>query len=96
MNLRGQILTVIDLRRRLGMPSRETTSGGTHILVRYHNEVVSLMADQVGEVMDVQESAFEPPPESMEGTARRLLRGAYKLPHRLLLALDVGKVLDLA
>jgi purine-binding chemotaxis protein CheW len=54
-----------------------------------------LLVDEIGDVLSVQEKDFEPPPETLEGPARELIRGAYKLEDRLLLILDTERTVDL-
>jgi purine-binding chemotaxis protein CheW len=96
INLRGQIVTAIDLARRLELDG-ERPEGKTpmNVVVHCGDGAVSLLVDEIGDVIDVGEYAFERPPETLKGTARELIRGAYKLPGRLLLALDVEKVVDI-
>ncbi len=95
INLRGQITTAIDLRCRLDLPERPAGTRPHNVVVRGPQEVMSLLVDEVGEVLQVDEADFEPPPERLQGAARTLVRGAYKLDGRLLLLLDTDKALDL-
>jgi purine-binding chemotaxis protein CheW len=95
MNLRGQIVTAIDLRRRLGMPPRDPGQLPINVVVRAGDGAVSLLADQIGDVIEVEESAFERPPPTLGGEARELIRGAYKLESGLLLVLDTARALQL-
>jgi purine-binding chemotaxis protein CheW len=88
INLRGQIATAIDLRRRLGLPDRPPECVPMNVVVRVDGGVVSLLVDQIGEVHEVHEADFECPPETLRGEARNLIRGTYKLDGRLLLVLD--------
>ena len=89
VNLRGQIVTAIDLRRRLELAQREQEHDPAQVVVRGAEGAVSLLVDEVGDVLEVAEEDFEPPPPTMTGDARELIAGAWKLPDRLLLALDV-------
>jgi purine-binding chemotaxis protein CheW len=91
INLRGQVVTAIELRERLGLPPRPAGTDAVVIVVRLHGEAVSLLVDSIADVADVDIHDFEPPPDTMEGPARELIRGAYKLRGQLLLALDVYK-----
>ncbi len=95
INLRGQIVTALDLRRRLGLPERLDGSFPMNVVVRTDDGAVSLLVDEFGDVMTVRETAFERPPETLQGNARELLRGAYKLERRLLLILDTDELLNL-
>ena len=93
MNLRGQIVTVIDLRRRLDLPDRPSESSPMNMVVRTGEGPVSLVVDRIGEVIDVSPTTMEERPATLTGQARELIRGAYQLPDRLLLALDLDKTL---
>jgi purine-binding chemotaxis protein CheW len=91
INLRGQIVTAIDLRRRLGLSERPADQSPMNVVIRMDDEAVSLLVDEIGEVREVEEVAFERPPETLRGVARELIRGTYKLKDRLLLVLDTEK-----
>ncbi len=93
INLRGQIVTAIDLRERLALPQREPHELPMNILVRTDEGAVSLLVDRIGEVQMLQEEQLEPPPENLHGFERDLITGAYKLPDRLLLTIDIPRVL---
>ncbi len=93
INLRGQIVSVIDLRRRLNLPDRQQ-QGGSHLIVKTGDEVVSLAVDEMGNVETVEESQFELPPDTMSDEQRELITGTYKLPQKLLVVLDVANVVD--
>jgi purine-binding chemotaxis protein CheW len=88
INLRGQIVTAIDLRRRLKLPDRPAEKLPMNVVVRTDEGAVSLLVDEIGDVREVQEGSFERSPETLQGEARNLIRGAYKLDDRLLLVLD--------
>jgi purine-binding chemotaxis protein CheW len=94
INLRGQVVTAIELRERLGRPPRPEDTDAVVIVVRLHGEAVSLLVDSIADVVDVDAGDFEAPPDTLEGPARELIRGAYKLDGRLLLALDVQKAVS--
>ncbi|MDY7101963.1 MAG: chemotaxis protein CheW [Actinomycetota bacterium] len=96
INLRGQIVTAIDLREKLDMPQRTDGKLPMNVVVRSEESSVSLLVDAIGDVIEVDQDAFERPPETMEGVARHLIRGAYKLDGRLLLVLDIERVLAVA
>lgn len=96
INLRGQIVTAMDLRRRLALPEREDGSLPMNVVVRTGDGSVSLLVDEIGDVLEVDEELFEQPPETLQGIARDLIRGAFKLDDRLLLELDTGRVIDIA
>jgi purine-binding chemotaxis protein CheW len=94
INLRGQVVTAIELRERLGRPPRPEGTDAVVIVVRLHGEAVSLLVDSIADVVDVHAADFETPPDTLGGQARELIRGAYKLDGQLLLALDVQKAVS--
>jgi purine-binding chemotaxis protein CheW len=96
INLRGQIVTAVDLRRRLGL--RERTAGDLpmNVVIRHDDGAVSLLVDEIGDVLELEEEAFELPPGTLSGESRELIRGVYKLKDTLLIALDTDKMLNLA
>ena len=95
INLRGQIVTAIDLRRRLGLRERAATDLPMNVVIRQEDGAVSLLVDEIGDVLEVEEEAFELPPGTLSGEARELIRGVYKLKDTLLSALDTDKILSL-
>jgi purine-binding chemotaxis protein CheW len=95
INLRGQIVTAIDLRDRLGLPPLGEGKSPMNVVVRTDEGPVSLLVDEIGDVMETEEEQFEMPPETLAASARDLILGVYKLPDRLLLILDTEKVLGL-
>lgn len=94
INLRGQIVTAIDLRRRLGLPDRAPDRRPMNVVLRIDESAVSLLVDEIGEVMEVDHSLFEPPPDTLRSFGRELVRGVYKLPEHLLLVLDAARAID--
>jgi purine-binding chemotaxis protein CheW len=91
INLRGQVVTAIELRERLGRKPRPEGQEAVVIVVRLHGEAVSLLVDSIADVVDVDVRDFEAPPDTLDGAGRELIRGAYKLSGQLLLALDVNR-----
>jgi purine-binding chemotaxis protein CheW len=96
INLRGQIVTAIDMRRRLQLPPRAGSQMPMNMVVRTDDGAVSLLVDEIGDVLDVDEATYERPPENLDPAARDLIRGVYKLKDRLLLVLDAERAADLA
>ena len=94
INLRGQIVTAIDLRRRLELDERPADQLPINVVVHTDDGAVSLLVDEIGDVLQVPEKLFERPPETLKGVARELIRGAYKLPDRLLLILDTERAVN--
>jgi len=95
INLRGQIVTAIDLRGRLDLPPRPAHILPMNVVIRNKEEPLSLLVDKIGGVMRVEEAVFERPPETLVGVARELIQGTYKLRDRLLLILDLDKAIEL-
>ncbi len=94
INLRGQIVIAIDLRRRLKLPERPAHMRPMNVVLRTDDGAVSLLVDEIGDVLEVNPDAFERPPDNLTGEPRELIKGAYKLPHGLLLLLDTHKALE--
>lgn len=95
LNLRGQIVTAIDLRRRMEMELRPEGSDPMNVVVRTAEGAVSLLVDEIGDVVEVDESSFEPPPDTLSEMARQMTSGVYKLKDRLLLVLRMEKAIEL-
>ena len=93
INLRGQIVTAIDLRERLGLPPLPAGRLPMNVVVGSDDDVVSLLVDEIGDVIEVEESTFESVPETLSHAARELLRGVHKLDGQLLLVLDTERAL---
>ena len=95
INLRGQIVTAVDLRCRLGLPVRATADLPMNVVIRHDDGAVSLLVDEIGDVLEVEEEAFELPPGTLVAEAREVIRGVYKLKGSLLVVLDTDKILNL-
>lgn len=96
INLRGQIVTAIDLRRRLELKPRPAGQLPMNVVVRTDDGPMSLLVDEIGDVLEVDGDCFERPPETLRGVARELIRGAYKFKDRLLLTLDTERAVQLS
>ncbi|MBI5433663.1 MAG: chemotaxis protein CheW [Planctomycetes bacterium] len=96
INLRGQIVTAIDLRRRLELAPRDAERLPMNVVLRTDDGAISLLVDEIGDVVEVEDSLFETPPETLTGIARTLVAGVYKLEDRLLLILDTERTVDLS
>lgn len=97
VNLRGQVVLCIDLRERLGVrpAGSDDGSGQMMVVVSVGGENVALLVDKIGDVVEVEDEQFETPPQTLPENLRDVITGAYKLPGRLLLALDVEAVVQL-
>ena len=88
LNLRGQIVSAIDLRRRLGFGPRESEDPPMFMIVRTEDGQVALIVDAVGDVLEVSPDSFEAPPDTMSAAMRPVIIGVHKLPRRLLHVID--------
>jgi purine-binding chemotaxis protein CheW len=96
INLRGQIVTAIDMRRRLDLSERPEELVPMNLVVRAGGGAVSLLVDEIGEVVEVEEGTFEPPPESLDAKSRAMIRGIHKLSDRLMHVLDAEQTVKFA
>lgn len=93
MNLRGQIVLVVDLCKRMGSGDGSTDMvRPINVLTRTPTGIVSLLADRIGDVIEVDPEDFDPVPDTLQGPARDVVAGALRLPERLLLLLDPERV----
>lgn len=93
MNLRGRIVTVIDVRRCLNQSPASEGSGGMSVVVEQNGELFSLIIDAVGDVLTLDEDNIEPIPPTLDAAWSAVAAGVYKLPDQLLVTLDVKKLL---
>lgn len=103
INLRGQIVTAIDLQCRLEMGQKSQPSITNseldegllsyNIIVQNYDEIASLLVEDIGDMLECSLENFEPPPATLTGKLRHLLKGVYSLPQGFLMILDVEKVL---
>jgi purine-binding chemotaxis protein CheW len=91
INLRGQIVTAVDLRRRLGLPPRPADALVMNVVVRSEDGAVSLLVDEIGDVVEVEDATFEPAPETLRGAVRDIILGVHKLKGQLLHVMDIEK-----
>ena len=95
LNLRGKIVTAIDLRKRLNLRDREEGEQEMNIVVEYQNEPYSLIIDKVGDVLSLCEDAFEKNPVTLEACWQGVSSGIFRLEKDLLVVLDIEKLLTL-
>lgn len=89
INLRGQIVTTIDLRSRLGIPARDEDASSVCVVVRTGDgSAVSLVVDEIGDVLEPSQESFEAAPETVPSHMRVMVTGVCKLESQLMLALD--------
>ena len=94
LNLRGRIVTAIDPRVRLGLPKREEDATAMSVVVEHQGELYSLLIDQVGEVLKLPSSRFEHNPASLDQRWRDISTGIYRLDDRLLIVIDIERLLN--
>lgn len=95
LNLRGQIVTAVELRSRLGLPPRHGDDAPMNVVVRDEGELFSLLVDEVGDVVSVQGDAVEPPPPTLDPTWRQACAGIIRRERGLLVIVHVSTLLRL-
>jgi purine-binding chemotaxis protein CheW len=95
INLRGQIVTAIDMRARVGLGKRDGARLPMNVVIRSADGVASLLVDEIGEVVEVDAAQLEPAPLSVTDRIRDVIGGVYKLHGMLLLELDVERALTI-
>ncbi len=93
INLRGRVIPVVDLRKRFGLGAIERDKNTRIVVVELGDKVVGFLVDSVSEVLRVPEDLVEPPPPIVGGIDREYLDGVVKLEDRLLILLDLKKLL---
>ncbi len=91
INLRGQIVAAVDMRRRMGFAARPEGVLPMNVVLTPKHGSVSLLVDEIGGVLEVDEQSFESPPPTLDPALREVIRGVYKLEDRLLLVLEAAK-----
>jgi purine-binding chemotaxis protein CheW len=94
LNLRGRIVTVIDMRRRLGLPARASVASDMAIGIERDGEAYGLLVDSVGEVMRISDAIRDANPVNLDPRLAALSAGVFRLEGELLIVLDVDRVLD--
>ena len=93
INLRGNVVTVVDLRTILGVEQSEVTAASRNIVVNFQNEQIGLLVDRVADVVYARADEIEPPPANVSGVDGRFFTGVHKLESELLVVLDVDAAL---
>ena len=96
LNLRGRIVTLIDMRRRLGLAASTTAKASLAIGVEARGESYGLLIDAIGEVLRLDDEAREPNPVNLDSRLARVSTGIHRLDDQLLMVIDVDRVLDIA
>jgi purine-binding chemotaxis protein CheW len=96
IGLRGQIVTAVNLKKRVGLGEVTSVEEPYHLVVSHNGSVASLEVDSVGDVLELPSAKFEKPPESLEGIDAAFLEGVFMLEDRILGIIDVPAVLEAA
>jgi purine-binding chemotaxis protein CheW len=96
INLRGQIVTAVDTRRSLGLGAAPHGALPMNIVIRSEDGVVSLLVDEIGDVLDVPVDSYAPTPDNMPAEQQELIEGVYRVGSRLMLVLNTQSVLHKA
>ena len=94
LNLRGQIVTAVNLRRRLQLPDLEDGRESINVVVRHNGEPFSILVDEVGDVITVDEDTFDHVPATLDAVWRGVTTGVYRMEGRLFVIVDVAAILD--
>jgi purine-binding chemotaxis protein CheW len=95
LNLRGRIVTAIDMRARLGLPKREDGRPSMAVGIESKGESYGLLIDVIGEVLKLVDGSHEPNPVNLDSRLARVSAGVHRLEGQLLVVLDVDKVLEM-
>lgn len=96
MNLRGQIVTVIDLSKKLGLSETKLKDESRNIIVDDQGEYIGLLVDRISDVVRTDTDKIEPPPSNMGGVQGRFLQGVFKMDKNLIGILNVEELLKTA
>lgn len=94
LNLRGRIVTAIDMRKRLNLPDRQDGESQMAVGIEYHSESYGLIIDEVGEVLRLPEASFESNPANLDPRWATISSGVQRLDGQLMVILDVDRLLD--
>ncbi|MBC8337197.1 MAG: chemotaxis protein CheW [Rhodospirillales bacterium] len=95
INLRGRIVTVIDVRVRLGMPPRKDKGDSMAVTVEQHNDLYTLLVDEIGDVTGLSTKLYEKNPGTLDPKWREFANGVFRLDEKLMVVLDIDSLLDL-
>lgn len=93
INLRGQIVSAIDMRIRLGLSPGIFNENTISIFFKYQGTLFGLLVDEVNDILELDQSTFEVPPSNLPSAAQDLIVGVHKLPQKLLLILDPNRII---
>jgi len=96
INLRGKVIPIVDLRKRFNLEYKEYDKNTRIVVVDIDGNIMGMIVDSVSEVLRLQASMIEPPPEIVTGINSECIKGVAKLEDRLLIFLDLSKVIDVS
>jgi purine-binding chemotaxis protein CheW len=94
INLRGQIATAVGLRELFEISTPETEGGKINVVCKSESYLLSLVVDEVGDVLELDDVLFDPTPETVSAGVAKFMSGVYKLPDNLLSVIDIQKIID--
>lgn len=94
INLRGNVIPVLDLRKRFELPGAALSEQSRIVVTRMESRIVGLIVDSVSQVMKIPKSKIQPPPQTIAGLAGEYLVGIGKMDDRMILLLDIEKILS--
>jgi purine-binding chemotaxis protein CheW len=94
INLRGQIATAVGLKELFELPTTVTENGKINVVCKSDSYLISLVVDEVGDVLELEDQQFEMTPETVSPNVSRFMTGVYKLPNNLLSVIDIKKIID--
>jgi purine-binding chemotaxis protein CheW len=94
LNLRGRIVTAIDMRLRLGLPARAAAQSRMAVGIEHRGEAYGLLFDQVGEVLRLPAAGADAAPANLDPSWARLAAGVHRLDDRLMVVLDIDRCLE--
>jgi purine-binding chemotaxis protein CheW len=93
INLRGDVATVVDLRRILGLPASEASRQSRNLIVHHRGEAIGLLVDRISDILTLRDDEISPPPTNVDGVDGRLMSGVCALEAEIVVLLDIDEVL---
>jgi purine-binding chemotaxis protein CheW len=96
VNMRGQIVTLIDIKERFGMQKTESQKSFLSIIIPYQNELIGILVQNVEDIIRAQKSSIDPPPSNMNGPKRQFINGILKLDQSLVAIINKDSIMAMA
>ena len=94
INLRGEVVTVVDIRTLLGMPKREISEGCRCVVIHSQEELIGVLVDSVADILPIPQNEIDPAPANIDGVEGRFFRGVHALDNGVVVLLDVEQLLE--